>query len=234
VRPPRIGVTTYRERAAWGVWDEAADLLPSSYSAAIRNSGGVVLLLPPGDPATAADLLDGLDGLVIAGGADVDPGRYRAGRAVETGPPRADRDDWELALIAAAMEVSLPLLGICRGMQVLNVALGGTLVQHLPHVVGHDGHCPSVGVHGRHDVAVRPDSRLGAVLDAHVEVATYHHQGVDRLGTDLVATGWSEDGTVEAIEHCGAGWVVGVQWHPEVHDGQTLFAAFVDVCRETR
>src|SRR6478752_1553096 len=156
---PRIGLTTYREPAAWGVWNEPADLLPATYAEGVRVAGGVALLLPPGDVESVAAALDGLDGLLLAGGADVDPGRYRAVREPATGPARPDRDEWELALTRAALEGDLPLLAVCRGMQVLNVALGGDLHQHLPDVVGSQLHCPTVGAHGRHNVRLAPGSR---------------------------------------------------------------------------
>jgi putative glutamine amidotransferase len=237
-QPPRIGLTTYREPAAWGVWNEATDLLPASYADAVTSAGGVALLLPP---AGAHDLemaacvaLDGVHGLALAGGADVDPARYRAARDARTGVARPDRDAWELTLARAALERGLPVLAICRGMQVLNVALGGDLVQHLPEAVGHDGHCPVVGQHGRHDVRLAPGSRVGALLGPAADVATYHHQAVDGLGAGLVATGWAADGTVEAVEHADAPWVVGVQWHPEVRDGGPLFAGFVAACARFR
>ena len=237
-QPPRIGLTTYREQAAWGVWNEPADLLPASYADAIASAGGVALLLPPAatddlDVAVAA-VLDGLHGLALAGGADVDPAQYSAARDTRTGPARPDRDAWEITLTRAALDRELPVLAICRGMQVLNVALGGDLVQHLPDVVGHDGHCPVVGQHGRHDVRLAQGSRVGAMLGAVAAVPTYHHQSVDRLGAGLVATGWAADGTVEALEHGDAAWVVGVQWHPEVHDGEPLFAGFVAACARFR
>jgi putative glutamine amidotransferase len=236
--PPRIGLTTYREPAAWGVWSEPADLLPVRYAGAVAAAGGVAMLLPPagidGLEAAAAAALDGLHGLALAGGADVDPGRYGAARDVRTGPARPDRDVWELALARAALERSLPVLAICRGMQVLNVALGGDLVQHLPDVAGHDGHLPVVGQHGRHDVRLVRESRVGALLGDCAVVATYHHQAVDRLGAGLVATGWAGDDTIEAFEHTGPAWVVGVQWHPEVHDGVALFAGFVAACARYR
>jgi putative glutamine amidotransferase len=228
---PRIGLTTYREPAAWGVWSEPADLLPTRYANAVTAAGGVAMLLPPaatGDLDTvAAVALDGLHGLALAGGADVEPVRYLAHRDVHTGDARPDRDAWELALARVALDRGLPVFGICRGMQVLNVALGGDLVQHLPDVVGHDGHAPVVGVHGRHDVRLLRESEVGALLGDCAVVATYHHQSVCRLGAGLVATGWAGDDTVEALEHTGTAWVVGVQWHPEVHDGAALFAAFV-------
>jgi putative glutamine amidotransferase len=230
-QPPRIGLTTYREPAVWGVWNEPADLLPVNYADGVAAAGGAALLLPPAplaDPeSAAAAVLDGLHGLALAGGADVDPARYRAERDARTGAGRPDRDAWELTLTRAALERGMPVLAICRGMQVLNVALGGDLVQHLPDVAGHDGHLPVVGQHGRHDVRIVRESRVGALLGDCAVVATYHHQAVDRLGSGLVATGWAGDGTVEALEHTGPAWVVGVQWHPEVHDGAALFAGFI-------
>jgi putative glutamine amidotransferase len=239
--PPRIGLSAYRETAAWGVWNEPADLLAASYADAVVRAGGVALLLPPagvGAPEAAAGaVLDGLHGLALAGGADVDPARYGAARDRHTAPPRPDRDAWELALIRAALARAMPILAICRGLQVLNVALGGDLVQHLPDVVGHDGHCPVPGRHGRHPVRTAPGTRVAALLGPEAEVATYHHQAVGRLGAGLAATGWAADGTVEAVEGIeaeAARWVVGVQWHPEVHDGGELFAGFVVACAQFR
>ncbi len=227
VRPPRIGLTTYRERAAWGVWDETADLLPATYAASVRAAGGLALLLPPAAAAAADAAVDGLHGLLVAGGADVDPDRYGAPRDAATGPGRSDRDEWELALLHAALARDIPVLAVCRGMQVLNVALGGDLVQHLPDSVGSSLHCPTVGVHGRHLVAMATGTRLAEVYGPRAEVATYHHQGVGRLGSGLVAAGWAEDGVVEAVELPGRTWVFGVQWHPEVFAGEDLFDAFV-------
>jgi putative glutamine amidotransferase len=232
--PPRVGLTTYRERASWGVWDETADLLPTSYADAVAAAGGAPLLLPPATPAAATSALEGLHGLVLTGGADVDPDRYGATTDDRTGPVRPDRDEWELALVAAAIQRDVPLLGVCRGMQVLAVALGGTLVQHLPEVVGNESHRPTVGVHGRHAVRLAAGSRLAALLGERTEVATYHHQAVDRLPDSVRATGWADDGTVEAFELHAAGWGIGVQWHPEVHDGAALFRAFVQACASWR
>jgi gamma-glutamyl-gamma-aminobutyrate hydrolase PuuD len=183
------------------------------------------------DPLGAAQVVvEGLHGLVLAGGGDINPARYAAPRDPHTGPPRSDRDRWELALAQAALEQRVPLLAICRGMQVLNVAMGGDIIQHLPDVVGHDGHCPVIGRHGRHDVRVAPGSRVAALLGERASVATYHHQAVGRLGESLTPTAWTDDGTVEAVEHEDRPWVVGVQWHPEVHDGTALFTGFVAAC----
>jgi putative glutamine amidotransferase len=231
---PRIGATTYREPAKWGVWDEPADLLPMTYARAIEAAGGLPVLLPPCDADLAADAVDGLHGLLLAGGADVAPERYGARRDDWTGPPRIDRDDWELALVQAALARDLPILAICRGMQVLNVALGGDLIQHLPDEVGTDDHCPTPGRHGRHQVEVAPGSRLAAIVGLGAETATYHHQAVRALGAGLSPTAWAADGVVEAVELADRSWVQGVQWHPEAHDGDALFAAFVAACRSDR
>ena len=237
-RLPVVGLSTYREPAAWGVWHEPADLLPASYADAVATAGAVPVLLPPapagaGLPSAASSVLTALDGLVLSGGADVDPARYGADRSPQTGAARPDRDAWELALARAALAVDLPVLAICRGMQVLAVAAGGTLVQHLPDVVGHDGHCPTPGVHGRHEVLLA-GGRLRDVLGERVVVATYHHQAVERPGAGLDVTGRAADGTVEAVEHRDASWAVGVQWHPEAFDGAALFADFVRACARFR
>lgn len=228
--PPRVGLTTYREPASWGVWSMPADLLPVDYANGIHAAGGVPLLLPPSDPGIAPVALDAVHGLLVAGGADVDPARYGADRAAATGPARHDRDEWELALVRAAVDRDLPVLAVCRGMQVLNVALGGDLRQHLPDDIGSDLHCPTVGAHGRHGVVLAAGSTLRAVLGEHAEVATYHHQGLGRLGAGLSATGWADDGVVEGVELTGHSWVVGVQWHPEAFAGEPIFAAFVAAC----
>jgi gamma-glutamyl-gamma-aminobutyrate hydrolase PuuD len=233
-QPARIGVTAYRETARWGVWDDSADLLPSGYARAISAAGGVPMLLPPGSDEQIAAVLDGVHGLILAGGPDVDPARYGAKRQAETGEPRTERDSWELALARAALDRDLPLLAICRGMQVLNVALGGTLIQHLPDVVGHDEHRAEIAVHGHHEVLLDPGGRLGALLGTELEVATYHHQALDRLGTGLVATGWAHDNIVEAVEYPSSTWAFGVQWHPEVFNGDALFAAFVRAAKAYR
>ncbi|MFF3486727.1 gamma-glutamyl-gamma-aminobutyrate hydrolase family protein [Streptomyces sp. NPDC002701] len=207
---PLIGVSTYLETARWGVWELEAALLPAGYPRLVQAAGGSAVMLPPDDPAYAAGVVARLDGLVIAGGPDVDPSRYGAERDPRCGPEARARDSWELALIEAAMASGTPLLGICRGMQLLNVALGGTLVQHI------DGHAETVGVFGRHAVKPVPGSLYAGLVDEEVSVPTYHHQAVDRLGAGLVGSAYAADGTVEAIELAGPGWVLGVQWHPEM------------------
>jgi putative glutamine amidotransferase len=236
-RRPRIGITMYRNQARWGLWDQPADLLPVGYADAVNTAGGVALLLPAGDepdPAPrAAATVDALDGLVLAGGADIDPARYAQVRAQQTDEPRTDRDDWEFALARAALDRGVPVLGVCRGMQLLNVLYGGTLVQHLPATVGSDLHGPTPGAFAHHRVRVAGDSRITSAVADGTLVATHHHQGIGELGEGLQATAWADDGVVEALELPGAAWVVGVQWHPEAYDGSRLFAAFVSACAHT-
>jgi gamma-glutamyl-gamma-aminobutyrate hydrolase PuuD len=229
--PPRIGLTSYRSRATFGVWDEPSDLLPSAYSDVITAAGGAPLLLPPTNPGLADVVLDGLHGLVLSGGPDVDPARYGAAPDPHTGEPQVARDSWELALAEAALRRGLPLLAVCRGMQVLAVALGGSLLQHLPDAVGNDSHCPTLGAYGRHAVRLAAGSRLGSLLGLRIDVATHHHQAVDVLPAGAVATGWADDGTIEAFEVVDAPWAMAVQWHPEVDGGDLLFREFVSVLR---
>lgn len=218
---PLIGVTTYLEPAAWSVWEMPAALLPAGYPRLVQAAGGLAALLPPDDPAQAELVVSRLDGLVIAGGADVEPVRYGAEPEGRTGPPARDRDAWELALIRAALASGTPLLGICRGLQLLNVALGGTLVQHL------DGHVGGVGVFGAHTVKPVPGTRYAEIVPEQSSVPTYHHQSVDRLADTLVASAHAEDGTVEAVELPGPGWALGVQWHPEAGDDTRVMSALV-------
>jgi gamma-glutamyl-gamma-aminobutyrate hydrolase PuuD len=232
--PPRVGITTYREPARWGEWNEPADLLPAEYSGAVQDAGGVAVLLPPAPEAHAAPALDGVHGVIIAGGPDVDPSRYGAERHPKTGGAREERDAWELAVVLAAIERDLPLLAICRGIQVLNTALGGTLIQHLPDVVGNEVHSPLVGAHGRHEVTLEPGSALAAICGERCEIATHHHQALDDLGNGVVACGWADDGTVEAVALPDRTWALGVQWHPEAYAGEKLFAAFVTACTHYR
>ncbi|MEU7113901.1 gamma-glutamyl-gamma-aminobutyrate hydrolase family protein [Streptomyces sp. NPDC046182] len=207
---PLIGVTTYLDQARWGVWDMPAALLPAQYPRLVQASGGLATMLPPDDPSAAASMVARLDGLVVAGGADVEPVRYGAERDPRTGPPARARDAWELALIEAALASGTPVLGICRGMQLLNVALGGTLVQHL------DGHVEATGVIGRHTVKPVPLTRYASLVPELTSVPTYHHQAVDRLGEGLSPSAHAEDGTIEAIELPAPTWALGVQWHPEM------------------
>ncbi|MER5430433.1 gamma-glutamyl-gamma-aminobutyrate hydrolase family protein [Streptomyces sp. NPDC002588] len=221
---PLIGVSTYLEAGArWGVWELEAALLPVGYPRLVQRAGGLAAMLPPDAPEHAAAAVARLDGLVVAGGPDVEPVRYGAEPDPRTGPPARERDAWELALIDAALSAGLPLLGICRGMQLLNVALGGTLTQHI------DGHAEVVGVFGRHPVKPVPGTRYAAAVPEEATVPTYHHQAVDRLGAGLVPSAYAEDGTVEAVEpHSADGWVLGVQWHPEMGDDLRVMRALVE------
>ncbi|MGW0735449.1 gamma-glutamyl-gamma-aminobutyrate hydrolase family protein [Streptomyces sp. NPDC002851] len=218
---PLIGVTTYLSDASWGVWEQEAALLPSAYPRLVQAAGGLAAMLPPDDPERAAATVARLDGLVIAGGPDVAPECYGAARDPRTGPPTPERDAWELALIDAALTSGTPLLGICRGMQLLNVARGGTLLQHM------DGHTKDVGVFGDHAVRPVPGTRYAAIVPAEDTVPTYHHQAVDQLGDGLVISAYADDGTVEAVELPGDGWVLGVQWHPEMGTDLRVMRALV-------
>ncbi|MGX5208626.1 gamma-glutamyl-gamma-aminobutyrate hydrolase family protein [Streptomyces violaceus] len=224
-----IGVSTYLESGArWGVWELEAALLPAGYPRLVRRAGGLAAMLPPDDPLHAAEIVARLDGLVIAGGPDVEPVRYGAEREPRTGPPARERDAWELALIDAALAAGVPLLGICRGMQLLNVALGGTLVQHI------EGHAEVVGVFGGHAVKPVPGSLYGGVVPEETFVPTYHHQAVDRLGEGLVPSAYAADGTIEALElPTHPGWVLGVQWHPEMGDDVRVMRALVEAASVT-
>jgi putative glutamine amidotransferase len=238
--PPRVGMPTYVESARWGAWDRPAALLPHSYVTAVGDAGGLAVLLPPpreaaGPVATAAArALDALDALVLTGGGDVDPGCYGAAREPATQPSRPDRDEWESALAAAALDRDMPMLAICRGAQVLNVALGGTLDQHLPGLVGHDGHLPEPGVPGSTRVRLAPGTPLSAILGAELSVPCYHHQAIRRLGRGVEAVGWADDGTVEAAIVTGRRFAVAVQWHPEDGDDPRLFRALVAAARPAR
>ena len=231
--PPRIGLPTYREQARWGAWDRASDLLPTDYAARVQEAGGLPLLLPPADAQDAELALGAVHGLVLTGGADIDPTRYGAEKHQETGPLCPERDSWEFALVSAALACDMPILGICRGLQLLNVARGGTLIQYLPDVVGHHGHRLVDGQHGIERVTVAPGSRLAELVGAQLDVATHHRQGIGRLGRGLVATAWAADGTIEAAELPDARWVIAVQWHPEISGAGDLFRGLVGACRTT-
>lgn len=226
-RRPLIGLTTYRERAVTGVWDTEFALLHNVYVDAVARAGGVAVLLPPQEHG-ADEATEGVDALVLTGGSDVDPERYQQNPHQETTVVRPWRDDWELRLLARALAADLPVLGVCRGAQLLNVALGGTLDQHLPDSVGHRRHGPAPGVFGQTRVTVSPGSVLHGLLGPAVTVACHHHQGIDKLAPELEAAAWSDDDVVEAVELPGRRFAVGVQWHPEQDGGDLrLFQALV-------
>ncbi|GAA5017576.1 gamma-glutamyl-gamma-aminobutyrate hydrolase family protein [Kitasatospora paranensis] len=224
---PVIGISTLVTDAAWGRWERIRTvLLAERYPAVVQAAGGLAVLLPPDAAEHAADAVARIDALVISGGSDVDPARYGAARHPETDGGEPERDAWEAALLTAALAGGVPVLGICRGLQLLNVVLGGTLVQHLPDVVGHHGHLGAPGTYGRHTVRPVPGTLLAGVLpEESLDVPTFHHQAVDRLGDGLAVSAWAEDGTVEAVE--GPGFTLGVQWHPEQGDDLRLMAALV-------
>jgi gamma-glutamyl-gamma-aminobutyrate hydrolase PuuD len=228
---PRIGLSTYLEQARWGVWDEQAALLPAAYAEVVAAAGGVPVLLPPimPEPVTEAAqaAVAGLDGLVLTGGSDVDPARYDSAAHEETDAPHTVRDDWELALLRAALAVDLPVVAVCRGVQLLNVARGGTLHQHLPEVVGDVTHRPEMGTYGKVAVEVEPGSRLAEILGAAPDVRCHHHQAIDRLGDHVVVCARAHDGTIEAVELSDQRFAIGVQWHPEETRDSRLFAALV-------
>ncbi|HZW42698.1 MAG TPA: gamma-glutamyl-gamma-aminobutyrate hydrolase family protein [Agromyces sp.] len=237
---PLIGVTTYLEQAQTGVWDVRASFLPKVYIDAVTDAGGIAVLLPPqpADDSVARTVLGALDGLIVSGGADVDPRRYGQAPHERTGAPRADRDEWEDLLLTAAVELELPFLGICRGAQMLNVALGGTLVQHLPDVVGTDAYQPAPSVFGEAEATVEPGSKLAAVLGAAgdpLPIHVYHHQALDEVAPGLRVTARTGDGVIEAVELESVPFGIGVQWHPEENAAdRRLFAGLVEAARTHR
>jgi putative glutamine amidotransferase len=234
---PVIGICTALEQARWSVWDQQAMLLPRSYVDAVQRAGGLAVMLPP-DPALVQEpeqALELLDGLMLAGGADIDPGSYGQQAHAKTGGTVPERDESEIALVRAAIERDMPVLGICRGMQLINVARGGTLLQHLPERFGHHEHRPVLGSFdgADHDVQVR-DGTLAMRVIGEAEHATksHHHQGVDRLGEGLQVSGVSAlDGLPEAIELPNARFVLGVQWHPEADETSLGVGALVAAAR---
>ena len=235
VSRPLIGLCAAVEDVSYRVWNESAVMLPRAYAKAVSRAGAIAALLPPDDGLAErpGEVLDSLDGLVLTGGADIDPLSYGASphpAVTETDPPR---DRFELALAHAALERNLPILGVCRGMQLLNVAAGGTLVPHLPDLLGSDRHRREPGVFCEHEVRLEPGTLVASAAGAErVRISSHHHQGADELGEDLVATGWSvEDDLVEAIERPGRRFALGVLWHPEVDERSVVIDAFVSAAR---
>jgi gamma-glutamyl-gamma-aminobutyrate hydrolase PuuD len=228
VRRPRIGLTTGIEEAEWGPWRATAAVLGLVYVRAVETAGGRPILLTPSDDSVA-DTLDILDGLVVTGGGDLHPSVYEADAHPETYPAGLERDRSELALLEGALARDMPVLAVCRGSQILNVARGGDLVQHLPDVVDDDGrHKESPGLFAEHDVRVELESRLGSLLGGEASsVKSHHHQAFGRLGSGLREVAWAEDGVVEAIEDPSARFALGVLWHPEEGEDMRLFHELV-------
>ena len=227
-RQPVIGLTAYCEDARWSHWDRPAMLLPANYAEMVAAAGGIPVLLPPVPGIAAA--VSRLDGVLLTGGGDIDPGRYGAQPHPATSRVSQQRDAAELEVLDAAVAAGNPVLGVCRGMQLINVARGGTLCQHLG---GDAGHTPSPGTFGAHPVRIAAGTRLAGILGANgtgVDVPTAHHQAIDRLGDGLIATAWAQDGVIEAVETRPGGddpFLLAVQWHPEAGSDPRLIEALV-------
>lgn len=229
---PVIGLTSYLEPAKWGAWDQPAALIPWNYVNKLQAAGATVVILPP--DADNHDAISRLDGLVMAGGADIEPARYGAAHQQGTDKPRVERDASELGLYRAARAANLPVFGICRGLQIMAVAHGGSLHQHLPDVVGNTLHRDAPGTFNSHGATFTPGSLIADLVGAtEVTVNSSHHQAVDSPG-DLTITGYAEDGTIEVCEDPSAEFVLGVQWHPEFSNdeqvSENLFRAFIKAC----
>jgi putative glutamine amidotransferase len=233
VARPLIGITSYTEEVRWGVWTEDAAVIPLAYVRAVEHAGGRPLVVPPTEDGLL-ETLDALDGVIFSGGGDLDPGLYDAEPHPETDAPRAVRDAAELRMLRAALDRDMPVLAICRGSQVLNVARGGDLVQHLPETVGHEKHRHQPGDFSDHDVTLEPQSKLGALLGDHAPVKSHHHQGFGQIGTGLREVAWAEDGVVEGLEDPEKRFALGVLWHPEEGEDFALFKALVDEARRYR
>ena len=217
----------------WGGWTEPAALVPLAYIRAIEKAGGRPVVVPPSEDAIE-ETLAVLDGILFSGGSDLDPELYRGGLHAETAGVREDRDRAEMTLLAAALERDMPVLAVCRGSQVLNVARGGDLVQHLPDSLGHEGHAETVGESSEHHVKLEPESRVGSLIGESTPVKSHHHQGYGRIGEGLREVGWAEDGTVEALEDPSKRFALGVLWHPEEGEDLALFEALVEEARGYR
>jgi len=232
MKQPVIGLTSYLEPAKWGAWELPAALIPWNYVNKLQAAGASVVILPP--DADNHEAISRLDGLVMAGGADIEPARYGAPHQEGTDKPRTERDASELGLYRAAREANLPVFGICRGLQIMAVAHGGSLHQHLPDLVGNTLHRDAPGTFNNHGASFTPGSLIADLVGAtEVTVNSSHHQAVDSPG-DLTVTGYAEDGTIEVCEDPSAEFVLGVQWHPEFSNDETisenLFQAFVKAC----
>jgi gamma-glutamyl-gamma-aminobutyrate hydrolase PuuD len=222
---PVVGITTYLVPAAWGAWNMEAALVPADYVRAVSSAGGAPLLVPPG--SSLPETLAVVDALVFTGGSDLDPSLYAAEAHPETGGVVRERDDFELELMRAALERDVPMLAICRGSQVLNVALGGDLEQHVPDRVGTELHREVPGVFSEHDVAVVAGTQLSSILGDRHDVKSHHQQGFGALGSGLREAARAPDGTLEALEAPSRRFTLGVLWHPEAGEDRALFEALV-------
>ncbi len=226
---PVIGITTYLTPAAWGAWQLEAALVPASYVRAVASAGGAPLLVPPG--GSYDETLAVVDGLVFSGGSDLDPELYDEEAHPETNGIIRERDDFELGLMQEALARDMPVLAICRGSQVLNVALGGDLEQHVPDRVGAETHRETPGVFSDHDVSIDDGTRLAAILGDRHDVKSHHHQGFGRVGDGLRIAAHAPDGTIEGLEDPTRRFTVGVLWHPEEGEDLALFEALVAEAR---
>lgn len=230
---PIVGITTYAEEASWGGWTEPAAFSPLAYVRAVEHAGGRPLLVPP-SLRGIEETLEALDGIIFSGGSDLDPEIYGAEPHPETKDVQPGRDRAELALLEAALAQDMPVLAVCRGSQMLNIARGGDLVQHLPESVGHDRHRHTRGAMSDHDVTLKADTRLGSILGERAPVKSSHHQGFGRLGEGLREAAWAEDGTIEALEDPSHRFALGVLWHPEEGEDGALFRALIDAAQRYR
>ena len=228
---PVIGLTSYRQRGQTGVWDTEMAMLPAFYLEGVTRAGGIAVILPPQqiDSLDARNLLSGLDGLVVTGGRDVEASRYGHEPHPQAEKPDRLRDLLEDELISAAIQMNLPFLGICRGAQMLNVNRGGTLIQHLPDLVGDNRYQPGGGNFAHMQMAVRAGSKLSEIVgDSVSNAALYHHQAIDEPGEGLMVSAYSPDGIVQAVEVENHPFGLAVQWHPEqTLDDLRLFEALV-------
>lgn len=230
---PVIGITTYLTHARFGVWETDSVLVPVEYVHSVERAGGRALLVPPSDDGVD-ETLDALDGIVFSGGSDLDPEMYGQEAHPETKGVVPERDRGELALLEAALARDMPVLAVCRGSQVLNVARGGDLVQHLPEVVGDEKHKHTPGAFADHDVSLEPNTRLESLLGDSAPVKSHHHQGFGRVGEGLRVAARAEDGTLEALEDPSHRFALGVLWHPEAGEDLRLFEALVQESRAYR
>ena len=230
---PVIGICAVHERARWGFWDQYVNLVADSYVSAVQRTGAIAVLLPV-DTRAPLELLGRIDGLLLIGGADLDPSTYGAELDPDTEATYRDRDDFEIALLKGAVERGMPVFGVCRGLQILNVAYGGTLTQHIPEVEGSNPHRKAVGTFEgtEHTITLAPGSLASEAAGEEVHMACcHHHQAIERLGEGLVVTGRASDGVIEAVESQDGRWILGVQWHPEADERSRMFSAFAEAAR---